>query len=277
MQSFFFSHSILQRVFVYDLTNRKAIVTGSTSGIGLAIASKLAHSGADVMLNGFGDGDEIESIRNSLSESSGRRIYYSPADMRKPDEIKSMFDQANTLIGTVNILVNNAGIQYVEPIETFPPEKWDDILAINLTSSFHTIRNCLSAMKDLGWGRIINIASAHSLVASPYKCAYVAAKHGLVGLTKTVALECATDGITVNAISPGYVLTDLVKKQIPETANARGLSEEVVKSDILLGAQPTKKFITSENIAETVLFLSSSAAENITGANISIDGGWTAQ
>ena len=260
-----------------DLTNKTAVVTGSTSGIGLAIASGLAHAGADVMLNGLGDADEIERLRKNLSETTGQRIYYSAADMRKPAEIKSMVKQAKSLMGSINILVNNAGIQFVGPVESFPTDKWDDIIAINLTSSFHTIQNCLGDMKESGWGRIINIASAHSLVASPFKCAYVAAKHGLVGLTKTIALECAEYGVTANAISPGYVLTDLVKKQIPETAIARGLSEDAVKTEILLGAQPTKKFVTGESIAETVLFLSSPAAENITGTNLSIDGGWTAQ
>ncbi len=260
-----------------DLTNKTAVVTGSTSGIGLAIASRLAHAGADVMLNGFGDPEKIQSIRKRMSETSERHIHYSAADMRKPDEIRSMMEQAGSIMGPVNILVNNAGIQFVEPIETFPTDKWDDILAINLTSSFHTIRNCLGGMKESGWGRIINIASAHSLVASPYKSAYVAAKHGLIGLTKSVALECAEDGVTVNAISPGYVLTDLVEKQIPETAKARNMTQEEVKTKIVLGAQPTKKFVTSESVAETVLFLSSSAADNITGSNLSIDGGWTAQ
>lgn len=260
-----------------DLRNKTAVVTGSTSGIGFAVASGLAHAGADVMLNGLGDADEIEALRKNLSETTGQRIYYSAADMRKPAEIKSMVKQAKSLMGSINILVNNAGIQFVGPVESFPTDKWDDIIAINLTSSFHTIQNCLGDMKESGWGRIINIASAHSLVASPFKCAYVAAKHGLVGLTKTIALECAEYGVTANAISPGYVLTDLVKKQIPETAIARGLSEDAVKTEILLGAQPTKKFVTGKSIAETVLFLSSPAAENITGTNLSIDGGWTAQ
>lgn len=260
-----------------DLTNKTAVVTGSTSGIGLAIATGLARAGADVMINGFGDVDEIETLRQNLSETSGRKIHYSAADMRKPIEIKSMIDQASSIMGSVNILVNNAGVQFVEPIETFPTDKWDEILAINLTSSFHTIRNCLGGMKKFGWGRIINIASAHSLVASPYKCAYVAAKHGLIGLTKSVALECAEAGVTVNAISPGYVLTDLVEKQIPETAKARDMTAEEVKTKIVLGAQPTKKFVTCESIAETVLFLSSISAENITGSNLSIDGGWTAR
>lgn len=259
-----------------DLTDKTALVTGSTSGIGLAIATGLAHAGADVMLNGFGEAEEIETLRRNLAISSGRIIHYSAADMRKPDEIKSMMDEATATMGTVNILVNNAGVQYVSPIEEFPAEKWDAILAINLTSSFHTIRNCVSDMKERGWGRIINIASAHSLVASPHKCAYVAAKHGLIGLTKTVALECAANGVTVNAISPGYVLTELVEKQIPGTAKAREMTEEAVKKEIILGAQPTKKFVSRESIAETVLFLSSPAAENITGSNLSIDGGWTA-
>lgn len=263
-----------------NLDGRSALVTGSTSGIGLAIAVGLAKAGANVMLNGFGDpGDPgaIEKLRADLAASSGRKIRYSPADMSKPSEIETMIAAAQNEFGSVDILVNNAGIQHVSPIEDFPPEKWDAIIAINLSSAFHTTRLCIAGMKKLGWGRILNIASAHSLVASPYKSAYVAAKHGLVGLTKTTALECAQDGITANAISPGYVLTPLVEKQIPDTAKARGISEEAVKRDVLLAAQPTKKFVSVDHITQSALYLCSDAADNITGTNLSIDGGWTAQ
>ncbi|PHR57975.1 MAG: 3-hydroxybutyrate dehydrogenase [Robiginitomaculum sp.] len=260
-----------------NLDGKTALVTGSTSGIGLAIAKGLAHAGANVVLNGFGDKNEIEEIRKTLQDCSERTILYSDADMSKPDEISNMIAQTKSAFGTVDILVNNAGIQHVSPIETFPPEKWDAIMAINLTSAFHTTRHCLADMKSAGWGRIVNIASAHSLVASPFKSAYVAAKHGLVGLTKTVALECAENGVTVNAISPGYVLTPLVEKQIPDTAKARGISEESVKKDILLAAQPTKQFVDVDEITQSLLFLCSPAARNITGTNLSIDGGWTAQ
>ncbi|MBL4870608.1 MAG: 3-hydroxybutyrate dehydrogenase [Robiginitomaculum sp.] len=260
-----------------NLEGKSALVTGSTSGIGLAIATGLADAGANVMLNGFGKLETIEMLRSNLEKTSGHKIRYSPADMRKPSEIKNMISAAQKEYGSVDILINNAGIQHVSPIEDFPTEKWDDILAINLSSAFHTTRHCIAGMKKSGWGRIINIASAHSLVASPYKSAYVAAKHGLVGLTKTVALECAQDGVTVNAISPGYVLTPLVEKQIPDTAKARGISEEAVKRDVLLAAQPTKKFVKVDQITQSTLFLCSDAAENITGINLSIDGGWTAQ
>jgi 3-hydroxybutyrate dehydrogenase len=261
---------------VINLSGKTAIVTGSTSGIGKAIASQLAHAGANVMINGFGDSAEIARLLKDLSAASGQTIQYSPADMRKSDEIKLLVDQTTASLGAVDILINNAGIQYVSPVEDFPPEQWDAILDINLTSSFHTTRLCLGAMKRAGWGRIINIASAHSTVASPYKSAYVAAKHGLLGLTKTVALECATDGVTVNAVSPGYVLTALVERQIPDTAKARGLTEEAVKNDVMLASQPTKKFVAAEDIAKSVLFLCSSGADNITGSNLAIDGGWTA-
>lgn len=260
-----------------DLSGKTAIVTGSTSGIGLAVATELAHAGANVMINGFGERAVIGKVLETLAASSGRIIQYSSADMRKPDEIKSLIDQTRASLGPVDILINNAGIQHVSPIEEFPVKKWDEILSINLTSSFHTSRLCLSGMRQSGWGRIINIASAHSIVASPYKSAYVAAKHGLVGLTKTVALECAADGVTVNAVSPGYVLTALVEQQIPDTAKARGMTEEAVKNDVMLASQPTKKFLTAEDVAKSVLFLCSSGADNITGSNLLLDGGWTAQ
>lgn len=260
-----------------DLTGKIALVTGSTSGIGLAIATELAHAGANIMLNGFGDKNEIEKLRSALATSSGKQVMYSSADMSKPDEIEKMIRHTQTELGAINILVNNAGIQHVSPIEDFPVDKWNAIIAINLSSSFHTIRLCLGAMKESGWGRVINLASAHSLVASPYKSAYVAAKHGIAGLTKTIALECAQDGVTVNAISPGYVLTPLVEKQIPDTAKARGMTEDEVKQNVMLAAQPTKKFISVKEVSQTALFLCSKHAENITGSNISIDGGWTAQ
>ncbi len=260
-----------------DLTGKTALVTGSTSGIGLAIATELANAGADVMLNGFGEAKEIEQIRARIAKSSGRKVFYSSADMSKPTEIEAMIVEAKKILGGIDILVNNAGIQHVSPVEEFPVDKWNAIIAINLSSSFHTIRMCLADMKKSGWGRIINLASAHSLVASPYKSAYVAAKHGIAGLTKTIALECAQDGVTVNAISPGYVLTPLVEKQIPDTAKARNMTEEEVKQKVMLAAQPTKDFISVEQVSQTALFLCSEGAKNITGSNLSIDGGWTAQ
>ncbi len=259
------------------LKGKSALVTGSTSGIGRAIAEALADQGANVMLNGFGDSAEIEALRADLAVRSGAMVLYSAADMTKPDEIAAMVTEAEAAFGAVDILVNNAGIQFVSPIEDFPTDKWDAIIAINLTSAFHTTKHALGGMKSRGWGRIINLASAHSLVASPFKAAYVAAKHGIAGLTKTVALECAEDGVTVNAISPGYVLTPLVQAQIPATAKARGITEEEVKRDVILAAQPTKKFVDVEEVAGTVLFLCSDAAKGMTGANLSIDGGWTAK
>ncbi|MEH6473988.1 MAG: 3-hydroxybutyrate dehydrogenase [Halopseudomonas sp.] len=257
--------------------SRSAIVTGSTSGIGLGIATALAKQGIDVMLNGFGDSQQIEQIRSNLAEAYGVQVLYSDADMTQPDQIAAMVEQAIAAFGQVDILVNNAGIQHVQPIDEFPTEKWDAIIAINLSSSFHTIKHCLAGMKNQGWGRIINVASAHGLVASPYKSAYVAAKHGIVGLTKTVALEAAEHGVTVNAICPGYVLTPLVEQQIPDTAKARGISEEAVKQDVLLKAQPTKKFVTVEQLGQLVVFLCSDAAASMTGGALPVDGGWTAQ
>ena len=259
------------------LKTKTAVVTGSTSGIGLAIARALAKEGANVVLNGFGDAAEIESIRKGIETESGVRATYSGADMTKPAEIAAMIREAEQAFGGVDILVNNAGIQHVAPVEEFPIEKWDQILAINLSSAFHTIRAALPGMKARKWGRIINTASAHSLVASPFKAAYVTAKHGLAGLTKTVALEVATFGITVNCFSPGYVWTPLVEKQIPDTMKARNLTKEQVINDVLLAAQPTKQFVTVDQIAALVMFLCSDAAAQITGANLSIDGGWTAQ
>jgi 3-hydroxybutyrate dehydrogenase len=260
-----------------ELAGRAAIVTGSTSGIGLGIARAFGAAGMNVMLNGLGDRHEIDAIRLSLESEFDIEAGYSAADMSKPDQIVAMVEEAGRVFGQVDILVNNAGIQHVEAIETFPPTKWDAILAINLSSAFHSIRAAVPQMKERKWGRIINIASAHGLVASPYKSAYVAAKHGLLGLTKTVALETAEHGITVNAICPGYVLTPLVQKQIPETAKTRGISAEEVVRDVLLHAQPTRQFVTTEQIGALSVFLCTEAAASITGAALPVEGGWTAQ
>ena len=260
-----------------ELAGKTAIVTGSTSGIGLGIAHAFAEAGMHVMLNGFGDKAEIEKTRMDLEESCHIKTAYSAADMSKPADIAGMVEDARRLLGKVDVLVNNAGIQHVETIETFPIAKWDAIIAIDLSSAFHAMRAVVPEMKARRWGRIINIASAHGLVASPFKSAYVAAKHGLLGLTKTVALETAEHGITVNAICPGYVLTPLVQKQIPETAKARGISEEQVVRDVLLHAQPTRRFVTTEQIGALALFLCSDAAASMTGTALPIEGGWTAQ
>lgn len=259
-----------------SLSGKGAVVTGSTSGIGLGIATALADAGANVMLNGFGEPDAIEASRRDL-QGRGVTALHHGADMSKPDEIGQMMEAAIAAFGACDIVVNNAGIQHVAPVEEFPAEKWDAILAINLSSAFHTTRHALGPMKARGWGRIVNIASAHALVASPNKAAYVAAKHGIAGLTKTVALEAATHGVTVNAICPGYVWTPLVERQIPDTAKARGMSEEEVMRDVLLAAQPTKAFVTVEQVAALALYLCSDAAAAITGAMLSVDGGWTAQ
>ena len=255
---------------------KNAIITGSTSGIGLGIAQAFAQAGMNIMLNGFGDADEIEQTRAELAGQHKVKVLYSSADMTQPEQIADMIEQAKREFGSVDVLVNNAGIQHVAAIEEFPPEKWDAIIAINLSSSFHTIRHVLADMKTRHWGRIINIASAHGLVASPYKSAYVAAKHGILGLTKTVALEVAEYGVTVNAICPGYVRTPLVEAQIPDTAKARGISEEEVIRDVLLAAQPTKQFATIEQIGGLAVFLCSESAASMTGAALPIDGGWTA-
>jgi 3-hydroxybutyrate dehydrogenase len=259
------------------LKGKSALVTGSTSGIGLAIARALAAQGANVTINGFGDKAAIESERTGIEKEFAVKALYSVADMSKPAEIADMVRTSEQTFGSLDILVNNAGIQYVAAIEEFPVEKWDQIIGINLSSAFHTIRAAVPGMKKRKWGRIINTASAHSLVASPFKVAYVAAKHGLAGLTKTVALEVATFGITANCISPGYVWTPLVEKQIPDTMKARGLTEEQVKRDVLLAAQPTKEFVTVDQVADLAIYLCSDAAKSITGANLSIDGGWTAE
>jgi 3-hydroxybutyrate dehydrogenase len=258
------------------LNGKAALVTGSTSGIGLGIAEALAKAGASVVLNGFGDAAEIERLRSDLAKRHGVKVLYQGADMSRPEAIGQMMRAAAEALGALDIVVNNAGIQHVSPVEDFPVEKWDAILAINLSAAFHTTRLALPAMKKKGWGRVINIASAHALVASPFKAAYVAAKHGIAGLTKTVALEAAEAGVTANAICPGYVWTPLVEKQIPDTARSRGISEEQVKRDVLLAAQPTKKFVTVEEVAGLALFLCSEAAASITGAIVPLDGGWTA-
>jgi 3-hydroxybutyrate dehydrogenase len=258
------------------LTDKTALITGSTSGIGLGIAQHLARAGANIVLNGMGDPVAIEATRDELAKECNVGVIYSPADMSKPDEIAQMMATAADEFGGVDILVNNAGIQHVAPIEEFPEAKWDAIIAINLSSAFHTTKHAVPPMKAKGWGRIINIASAHALVASPFKSAYVAAKHGIAGLTKTVAIETAEHGITVNAICPGYVLTPLVEKQIPDQAKARGISEEAVVRDVLLAAQSTKKFVEVSELAALAVFLCSDQARSMTGAILPVDGGWTA-
>jgi 3-hydroxybutyrate dehydrogenase len=258
------------------MTQRNAIVTGSTSGIGLAIAEGLAKSGMNVTINGFGEAAAIEAERARLETTYNIKAIYSAADMTKPADIAEMAKVAKAAFGSVDVVVNNAGIQHVSPIEDFPDDKWDAIIAINLSSAFHLIKHTFADMKTAGWGRIINIASAHALVASPFKSAYVAAKHGIAGLTKTVALEGAEHGVTANAICPGYVLTPLVQKQIPDTAKARGITEEQVVKDVLLAAQPTKRFVTVEEITALSLYLCSDVSTSMTGSIISIDGGWTA-
>lgn len=264
------------------LQGKVALVTGSTSGIGLGIATGLAHAGMHVVLNGIekdSDGQAIAAkLQSNVLAQSQRevKVVYQQADMSKPETIADLVAKINTEFGGLDVLVNNAGIQYVKPIEEFPNEKWDAILALNLSSSFHTAKQAVPLMKASGWGRIINIASAHGLVASPYKSAYVAAKHGLIGLTKTLGLELAEHNITCNAVCPGYVLTPLVQNQIKDTAKARNMTEDEVVKNVLLSAQWTKKFVSIEQVADTVLFLCSAAAENITGTSLSVDGGWTA-
>lgn len=258
------------------LKGKTAVVTGSTSGIGLGIAEGFAKEGINLVLNGFGDAAEIETIRAGLASKFGIKVTYDGADMSKPEQIEAMMKKAAVDFGGVDILVNNAGIQHVCPVEDFPTAKWDAIIAINMSSAFHTTKMAVPYMKSKGWGRIINVASAHAMVASPFKSAYVASKHGIMGFTKTVALEVAEKGITCNAICPGYVLTPLVEKQIPDTAKARGMTEEQVKKDVLLAAQPTKQFVTTAQVAGTAIFLCSDSAASITGTNIMVEGGWTA-
>lgn len=257
------------------LKGKTAIVTGSTSGIGLGIAQAFAKIGVNLVINGFGDEKEIARQIETLSKHNVDVIYHG-ADMRQPDTIEDLVQQAQSHFGSIDILVNNAGIQHVAPVEEFPKKKWDDVIATDLSAAFHTTRCVLPLMRKNQWGRVINIASAHALVASPYKSAYVAAKHGLLGLTKVVALEVAQQGITCNSICPGYVHTPLVDNQIADTAKARGISEETVVRDVLLAAQWTKQFVSIEQVAQIALFLCSDAAANITGAALSVDGGWTA-
>ena len=259
------------------LKDKVALVTGSTSGIGLAIARAYAQDGANVVINGFGDPDAIEAERAGIERDFGVRAIYSGADMSKGDEIAAMVAMTEAELGRLDILVNNAGVQFVSPIEEFPIEKWNQIIGINLSAAFFAVRAAVPGMKARKWGRIINTASAHALVASPFKGAYVSAKHGIAGLTKTVALETATFGVTANAICPGYVWTPLVDKQIPETMEARHMTREQVINDVLLTAQPTKQFVTVEEVAALALFLASDNARSITGAIIAIDGGWTAE
>lgn len=256
------------------MTRKLALVTGATSGIGLGIAKKLAQDGYDLVINGFGGADQIEQALSEIKAHGGKAFHHN-TDMSNPQEIQAFFDQFHRDHGKLSILVNNAGIQFVSPLEEFPPEKWDMIIALNLSAAFHTIRLSLKGMKEQGWGRIINIASAHALVASPFKAAYVAAKHGIAGLTKVTALEGAEFGVTCNAICPGYVKTPLVENQIADTAKARGITPDEVIKNVMLGNQPTKKFVTIEQVADLACYLSSDSAASITGACLSIDGGWT--
>ena len=259
-----------------DLINKTALITGSTSGIGLAIAKNFASKGINLIINGLGHSSDPIEICNYLIKEYDIKCIHSNADMLNPAQIKLMISKANLEFGCIDILVNNAGIQYVSPIEEFPEDRFDSIIGINLVASFHTIKGTLPKMKEKGWGRIINIGSAHSIIASPFKSAYVAAKHGLAGLTKTVALEVAEQNITCNCICPGYVWTPLVQNQIPETMKSRNLTLEQVIDTVLLSAQPTKKFVTMEEVASLAYYLASEGANSITGAIISIDGGWTA-
>ncbi|HVF65781.1 MAG TPA: 3-hydroxybutyrate dehydrogenase [Casimicrobiaceae bacterium] len=258
-------------------SRRTAVVTGSTSGIGAGIARSLARTGHNIVVNGFGDASEVEAFRASLEREHGVTVRYDAADMSKPEAIAALAERALFEFSTIDVLVNNAGIQHVAPVEEFPPDQWDRILAINLSSAFHTTRAAVPGMKRNGWGRIVNIASAHALVASPFKSAYVAAKHGMAGFTKTIALEVVAHGITVNAICPGYVKTPLVEAQIPDQARTRGISEAEVVEKVLLAGQPTRRFVGIDEVADLVVYLVSDAARSITGAILPIDGGWTAQ
>jgi len=276
MQKFNTRH-VTSRPPAWELAGRSAIVTGSTSGIGLGIARAFAAEGMNVVLNGINPPSEMDGIRDEIETTFGVRTIYCRADMSDPGEIERFIASSHKQFGIVDVLVNNAGIQHVEAVESFPVDKWNAIIAINLSAAFHAIRSVIPLMKQRGWGRIINIASAHALVASPYKSAYVAAKHGVLGLTKTVALETAESGITVNAICPGYVLTPLVEKQIPETARARGITEEQVVREVLLRAQPTRQFVTTDQIGALAVFLCTQAAASMTGTALPVEGGWTAQ
>ncbi len=266
-----------QGVSAIMLKGKVAIITGSTSGIGLGVARKLAAAGADVVLNGFGDTAEIEAVRSGIETEFGVKARYSGADMTKPDQIKAMVDETAAALGAVDILINNAGIQHTAPVTDFPAERWDSIIAINLSAVFHGIQAALPHMQAKGWGRIINIASVHGLVASVNKAAYVAAKHGVIGLTKVVALENAESAITCNAICPGWVLTPLVQKQIDALAAREGISEVEAKVKLLSEKQPSKQFTTPDELGDLAVFLSSAAAANIKGAALTVDGGWTAQ
>lgn len=259
------------------LKGKCALITGSTSGIGLAYARALAAEGADIVLNGFGEPDQINALCEELAAASGGRAIFAAGDLTKREGTEAMVAAALEEFGAVDILINNAGMQHVARVEEFPVEKWDAIIALNLTAAFDACRLCIPGMKAKGWGRILFTASAHSLTASPFKAAYVAAKHGIAGLTKTLALELATEGVTANCISPGYVWTPLVENQIPDTMKARGLTREQVISDVLLERQPTKQFVQPEDCAALALFLCRHEARNITGANYNVDGGWVAQ
>lgn len=259
------------------LSGMHALVTGSTSGIGLGIARSLAKHGCALTLNGFGDTAEIAGLCDELATLANAPVAHHPADMRDPDQIEAMISEAADARGVIQVLVNNAGIQHVAPIGEFPVDKWNDIIAVNLSSSFHTIRLALPAMVASGWGRVINVASAHALRASPFKAAYVSAKHGIAGLTKTVALETAEQNITVNAIAPGYVETPLVTGQVADTARARGITETEVLRDVMLLAQPTRKLVGIDEVAELAVFLCSDAAASITGTVLPMDGGWSAK
>lgn len=260
-----------------DLTGQVALITGSTSGIGQAMAEALAANGANIVLNGLGDAGEIEALRAKIAADHGVEVRYHGANMLKPDEIADMAAYAEREFGRLDILLSNAGIQHVSPVEDFPVAKWDAIIAINLTAVFHAARAAVPIMKRQGRGRIVNLASVHGLVASPFKSAYVAAKHGVIGFTKSLALEIAESGVTCNAICPGYVKTPLVENQIADTAKARGITEEEVVRDVMLAAQPTKQFVTFEQLAGALLYLVSDAGANANGTAITIDGGWTAK
>ncbi len=259
------------------MSAKVALITGSTSGIGLGVAMHMARQGFDVCINGFGDSTEIENIRNTIATESGQKVIYHGADLTSREQIEDLFSTIESTFGRLDVLINNAGIQFVSPIDEFPVEKWQKIIDLNLTSNFHTTQLALPLMKKQGWGRIVNIASAHGLVASPFKSAYVAAKHGVLGLTKTVALEVANQNITVNAICPGYVRTPLVENQLEDTAKARGISKEEVLKEVIVKAQPTERFIEVSEVAELTHFLCTDGAKSMTGCSYSMDGGWTAK